>query len=114
MNHAANITEIHKDDVVILRIHGKLDSPLSATLEKRAIELIDEGHTNILLNLAEVHYVNSCGLRTLLALKKQIRTAEGKFTVCTLNSAVMEIMKICGLDHVLEIARNEEEALRHF
>ena len=111
---ANNISETQKGDVIILRVKGKLDATLSPNIEKKAVDLISKEHTKLLLDLTDVSYVNSAGLRMLLSIKKQTKAAHGKFILCALKNEVMEIIKICGFDHVLEIAKTEEEALRQF
>ena len=108
------IEEIIKNNVVIFRIKGKLNAPLSVAIEKTTVEHLNSKHNNFLLNLTDTSYINSAGLRMLLSVKKQIKAQDGKFAVCGLNTELLEIMKICGFDHVLEIAKNEEEALRQF
>lgn len=114
MSSVINIIEEQKGDVTILRIKGKLDSMISSDLEKRAIEFVNAGQNKLLLDLSNVSYINSAGLRMLLSIKKQVKTLSGKFIVCALSSEVMEILKICGFDHVLEISKNEEDALARF
>lgn len=114
MENVLKIDETVKGDVVILRAKGKLDTALSPIIEKKSVQLMNSGQMKLVLDLGEVSYVNSAGLRMLLSLKKQMKTAGGKFIVCTLRPEVMEIMKICGFDHVLEFAKDEEEALRQF
>ncbi len=112
--NSLGITEVTKGDVVIIRIKGKLDANLSMTIEKKAIDYTNQGLTKILFNLSDTSYINSAGLRMLLSIKKQVKTSGGKFIVCGLNSEVTEIMKICGFDHVLEITKSEEDAVRQF
>lgn len=114
MENVIEISETQKGDVVILRIKGKLDSILSTTLEKKIFQHINVGQSKLLLNLAEVSYINSAGLRMLLSVKKKVKGLAGKFIVCSLRLEVMEIMKICGFDQVLEISNTEEDALRQF
>lgn len=107
-----NIVESEKGDVIILRVKGKLDSVLSPILEKKALELINSGHEKLVLDLGEISYVNSAGLRTLLSIKKQMKAVPGKLMLSSCRTEVLEVMKICGFDHVLDITPNEEEALR--
>lgn len=114
MTQIIGITEEKNGDVVVLRVKGKLDSVLSPNLEKKAVQFINEGHYKLLLDLEEVSYINSAGLRTLLSIKKQMKSIPGKLVVCSLRSEILEIMKICGFDHVLDISKTEEEALRQF
>lgn len=114
MESVANIIESIKGDVVVMRAKGKLDTILSPQVEKKGVNLLNAGQLKLVLDLAEISYVNSAGLRMLLSLKKQMKSAGGKFIICNLRPEVMEIMKICGFDHVLEFAKNEEDALRQF
>lgn len=114
MEITTDISEIQKGDIVILRVKGKLESSLSSTLEKKVFQFINEGNNKLLLDLNDVSYINSAGLRMLLSVKKKVKGLAGTFIVCNLKTEVMEIMKICGFDHVLDIANNEEEAMRKF
>lgn len=108
------LSELQKGDVTILKIQGKLDSILSPEIEKKVCESLHSGHIKVLLDLREVTYVNSAGFRMLLSIKKQVKTLSGTLIVCNLQNELLEMMKICGLDHVLDIAPTEEEALRRF
>src|ERR1700720_1313721 len=103
MENVVNISGTQKGDVPILHVKAKLDSIQSPSLEKRAIEMINSGQNKLLLDLEEVSYVNSAGLRMLLSVKKQVKAQAGKFMVYGLKGEVLEIMKICGFDHVLDI-----------
>lgn len=115
MEDTVDITEAQSGDVVILRVKGKLDSALSTALECKAFQFINAGQSKLLLDLKDISYINSAGLRMLLSVKKHMRaTNGGKFIVCCLRTEVLEIMKICGFDHVLEISKTEDEALRQF
>lgn len=112
MKKNSNIEESEKEDVIILRVKGKLDSTLSPILEKRALELINSGHEKIILDLKEISHVNSAGLRTLLSIKKQIKAMQGKLMLASCRIEVLEVMKICGFDHVLDITPSEDDALQ--
>lgn len=109
-----NIKIEQKGNVHIINVKGKLDSILAPALEKQIFQYLTETQNKLLLDLADVIYINSSGLRMLLSIKKQIKLLEGTFVVCTLRPEVLEMMKICGFDHVLDISQNKEEALRRF
>lgn len=114
MQELERITEIKKGNVIILKIKGKLDSELSPLIEKKACILMSPDQNKFLIDLSDVSYVNSAGLRMLLSVKKQLKGLKGKFVVCGLKNEVMEIIKICGFDHVLEIYDDEENSLKQF
>lgn len=110
MEDIIEIIEAKRGNVTILRVKGRLDSILSTSLEKKIFQSIDAGQNHILLDLADVNYINSAGLRVLLCVKKKIKGLSGQFIVCCLRPEVLEVMKICGFDHVIDISNTEEEA----
>lgn len=114
MEKISGVVEVQKEGVIVLRISGKLDSKISPEIEKKVFQYLNSGYKKILFDLSNVSYVNSAGLRMLLSVKKQTKSSEGKLIVCALKNEVLEIMKICGFDHVLEIVPTEEEALQQF
>lgn len=108
------ITEVRKGDTLILKVKGKLDTISSPILEKKVFNLMVNGQKKLLIDLAEVQYINSAGLRMLLSIKKQIKALSGKFIVCSMTKEVMEIIRLCGFDHVLDLADSEEAAFKKF
>lgn len=108
------VTENKKGNVLILSINGKLDTITAPILEKQVFQIVNTGQNKLLLNFAGVNYINSAGLRMLLSIKKQVKSLSGKLIVCCMTSEVMEIMKMCGFDHVLDIADTEENGLQKF
>lgn len=109
-----NVVESQKNGVAVLKIKGKLDSSVSPELEKRIFQYLNQGTKKLLLNFADVIYISSTGMRMLLSVKHKIKTYQGKLIVCSLSNEALEMMKICGFDHVLEITASEEDALRRF
>ena len=117
MVQSATPPEMHeeiKGDVLFLRISGRLDSLSSPLAEKKVLELIQKGNIKLVIDFSGVTYLSSAGMRMLLAAAKEIRRSAGRFAVCSSPSNVLDILKMSGFDHVLELFDSEEEALRHF
>lgn len=108
------IQEEKKEGISILFLKGRLDALTSPMTEKRVFELINSGENKLLLNFSEVEYISSAGMRMLLSATKKIKTISGKLVLCNLTHPVMEVLKMSGFDHVLELARNEGDAVRKF
>jgi anti-anti-sigma factor len=108
----ANIEE--KGDIVIIRVTGRLDAASSPQLEKKIHSIIDTGHFKLILNLADVEYLSSAGMRLMLSLSKKLKNLEGKVVACHINDEVMEVIKMAGFNQVLEIYPTEEECFSHF
>lgn len=109
-----DLGEEQKGDIFILRIKGRLDALSSPDVEKRIFDRISGGQYKLLIDLGGVTYLSSAGLRLLLATTKRIRAFPGKVIICSMSTTVMDVLKMSGFDHVLEIFKTEEEALRHF
>lgn len=109
-----NVSEEQKGDVIILHIKGRLDAISSPGTEKRVFECINNGWHKILLDFHNVDYLSSAGMRMLLATTKKLKTLSGKLVVCSVNVNVMDVLKMSGFDHVLDIETNELEALQKF
>ncbi len=50
----------------------------------------------------------------LLSVTKKLKTLSGKLVLFSVSTNVMDILKMSGFDHVLEIAQNEEDAIHRF
>ncbi|MCB1111869.1 MAG: STAS domain-containing protein [Chlamydiales bacterium] len=111
---AVDITEEQQGDVLILRVKGRLDAISSPGTEKKVFDCINNGQHNLLLDFTEVDYLSSAGMRMLLSTTKKLKTLSGKLVVSNVNTNVMDVLKMSGFDHVLEISPNEEDALRKF
>lgn len=109
-----DIKEEQKDHITILRMKGRLDAISSPGAEKRVVENINNGEHQILLDFKDVDYLSSAGMRMLLSTTKRLKSLSGKLVICSVNINVMDVLKMSGFDHVLELAQNEDEALRKF
>ena len=98
----------------MIGIDGRLDTTNYSVLEKKLMELIDTGQSKLLVNLSEMDYVSSSGLRILLMALKRITVAKGKFALCSLQPNIKEIFEISGFTNIFEIYDNEEKGLKAF
>ncbi len=112
--NTAALTAENKGDVLVVHVKGRLDSISSPFAEKMVCESIEQGHLKIVLEISGVNYVSSAGMRMLLAATKKMRSLSGKFFVTAVTPNVMDVLKMSGFDHILELYNTEDEALKHF
>lgn len=110
----ANLKEEQIDEVLVLRVKGRLDALSSPNVEKKIFEAINTGQTKLLIEMSGVSYLSSAGMRMLLSTTKKLRSISGKLVVCNLTTNVADVLKMSGFDHILDMSENEEEALKHF
>lgn len=102
---------VDEKHTVIKLLEEKLDSQISPSLKSEFINLNAQGVRNIVLNLADVKYVDSSGLSAILTANRLCTAAEGVLVLASLNSHVEKLIKISHLDTVLNILPTETEAI---
>lgn len=113
-NGLVDILEFRNGEVFILKLRGRLDALSSPAAEKRLFDLIKNGENKLLLNFDQVEYISSAGMRMLLSAAKKLKTLSGKLILCNVTGDVMDVLKMSGFDHVLELAKTEGDAIRKF
>lgn len=98
-------------DVRIADFSGRLDTGTSKDAESVINDLLDEGHSKLIFNLAQVDYVSSSGLRVFLVTAKKLSAKKGKLKICQPNDVVREILDISGFSTILDVRGTEGEAL---
>lgn len=109
-----SIKEEIKGDILILRLRGRLDAISSPCVEIKIFEHVNDAKCKLLLDFSGIDYLSSAGLRMLLSITKKIKALSGRVILFSITQNVMEILKMSGFDHVLEIALTEEESVRKF
>jgi len=97
--------------VRVLALSGRLDTETSADLELALADLQAAGATHFLIDLADIGYVSSAGLRVLLALAKQLDGGRGSLRLCGLNAAVMQVFDVAGFSKLFLIYPTRDAAL---
>ena len=97
--------------VRILALSGRLDTETSADLELALADLQAAGATHFLIDMADIGYVSSAGLRVLLALAKQLDGGRGSLKLCALNEAVRQVFDVAGFSRMFAIFPNRDAAL---
>ncbi|HSW86032.1 MAG TPA: STAS domain-containing protein [Rhabdochlamydiaceae bacterium] len=105
-----NIIEEEKEDIVTLRVAGRIDATSSPALEKKISELIQTGHKKILIDFTKVDYLSSAGLRLMLSSTKKIKAQGGRLVFSGMSTGVMEIIKMAGFERILDIHSTEKDA----
>src|SRR5499425_2567719 len=109
------IVERQVGDVVILDLHGKiLIGEGDDVLRDAVSKLVDSGKTKILLNLADVPYVDSAGLGEIVRCYTTVSRKGGRLKLINLTNKIRDLLAITKLLTVFEVYDAEEEAIRSF
>lgn len=95
------ITEERNNDVVTFIIEGRLDTTTAPTLEKTINETVDE-IKELILDMNQLTYVSSAGLRVLLSAQKKMSKI-GTMKLIGVCEEVMDVFEMTGFVDILNI-----------
>ncbi len=103
------------DDVVVLSLRGKLiGGPEAIGLRDTMKNLVSEGKTKVLIDLAKVTWVDSTGLGTLISAYTTLKKENGEVKLLRLTKKIHNLLVITQLITVLEDFEDEETAISSF
>lgn len=97
------ITPVHDGNWLELRIQGRLDGYWSDHFANALDEYVRQGGHRIRLDLAEVVFLSSAGIRVLLRFYKQLRSIQGSLIVANPSEPVRKVLELSGLKMFLAV-----------
>ncbi|HNX96703.1 MAG TPA: STAS domain-containing protein [Candidatus Aminicenantes bacterium] len=88
-------------NVIVVSLQGSLDHNGAAIMERACLQLISAGDSRLLLDLADVDYISSSGLRSLLVVAKTVKTVQGRIALCRLSPTSKEVMALSGFNTIV-------------
>ena len=102
-------------DVVLLDLKGKITLGEGDELLKDKVNsLVNQGHKKIVLNLAEVPYIDSAGLGEVVRTYTTVSRQGGSLKLLNLTKRITDLLSITKLLTVFETFDSENEAVRSF
>ena len=87
-------------DVYMLHLSGRIDANRAPKLDSELQELLKAGQRNILIDMAQVTYISSSGLRVLLLAHRRQQQAGGGLMLRNVPQRIMTVLKIAGFDRL--------------
>jgi anti-sigma B factor antagonist len=101
--------------VTVLDISGRLTTGAGEQQLRQLIsELVDEGRTNVLLNLEELEFMDSAGLGSLVVGSQLLQRQGGRLQVVNARGPVQHVFQITRLTKVFPVFQDEDGAMASF
>ena len=102
-------------DVIVLDLKGKVTLGEGDELLKDKVNsLVNQGHRKIVLNLADVPYIDSAGLGEIVRTYTTVSRQGGSLKLLNLTKRITDLLSITKLLTVFETFETENEAVRSF
>ena len=89
-------------DELVFSLTGRLDTTTSVEL-RDAFEKEDIKEDLVIMEMKDLEYISSAGLRTLLYIKKVLVEKNKKLEIHNLNNICLEVFKVTGFINVLTV-----------
>ena len=96
--------------ITVLDLAGRIDAATSPVIEKELSRIIDSGEKNLILNMTELVYISSSGLRVVLAALKRVKPTGGQIVLSGMQPGPGEVFKMTGFDRLFPICGSVDEA----
>ena len=95
-----HIKLINRGEEGELLLSGRLDSATAPEVEEILLQVADR-FDRVILNMAELEYISSAGLRILKLLYMALRKKDGELQLRSVNKLVMEVFEMTGFAGLL-------------
>ena len=109
-----DIQRREKEGIVIFDLKGRLVVGDASLLREKVNEEVAGGKPNIAVNLADVDYIDSTGLGTLVICYTSLQKTGGALKLYNLNRRNIELLLLTKLSTVFHIFGEEQEAINSF
>jgi anti-anti-sigma factor len=118
------ITECKTGDIVTLCLCGKLDTTNAKAFEEKFLTRIESGDRRFVIDLSELEYIGSSGLRVFVVASKRLNGVNGKIVLCgfkktvpynTLNrlhDPIREVFDTAGFSSLFATYGSQDEAIK--
>lgn len=100
-----------RDSAWIVRLAGSAHMDVSVTLREQLVDLVNENAPRLILDLAELEFINSAGLGAIIAAHLRCRRHNGDVKVVAPRPAIQQLLSITRLTKILSVHSSVDEAL---
>jgi anti-sigma B factor antagonist len=100
--------------VAVVAISGSIDALTSSEVSSHLTSQVGQGYRHIVLDLSQVEYMSSAGLRAIMEGLKSSRQAGGDLRLASPQPGVDKVLKMAGFPSILKSFASPVEAAASF
>jgi len=106
-----NVQVEHHDKVLVAKVEGRVDSSNSQDFERQLQGAIGEDVQAVVVDLGQLAYISSAGLRVVLLVAKTLGQRNVSISLCALGDPVQSVFEISGFNRIIQIYDTQADAL---
>jgi anti-anti-sigma factor len=108
------VKRIPRANLHVVSLSGRIDAGTAPAVNRAVRDAMAKGGRHIIVELRDVTFLSSSGLRTLLLLARELRRDGGDLILCALQPQVAEVFHLTGFDQIFQLHHTREEAAAGF
>ncbi|HEX5647518.1 MAG TPA: STAS domain-containing protein [Nitrospira sp.] len=119
--HTLMVTSHQNAGITVVNMKGSLAATTAEQGNKEMKRILDAGAKKVVLNLAEVDYISSGGIRVIMLTSKLLNAVQGEMKLSSAKGMVKEALQASGFDLLsrvyganLQLCNTDEEAVASF
>jgi anti-sigma B factor antagonist len=98
-------------DRAVVSVGGEVDLETASQLSDAALDVVREGCPHLVVDLTDVTFMDSTGLKVLLAIHHRAQLAGGSLALAGASRTVLRVLTLTGLDQTFPLHDTVEDAL---
>ncbi|NHZ71546.1 MAG: anti-sigma factor antagonist [Aquificales bacterium] len=103
-----------RPEAYIVTVVGRVDSSNANGLDTTFSQLISDGHNKLVLELTEISYMSSAGLRAIVSALRAAKKKRGDVRIAAPSERVAEVFALAGLNPLFKTYGDVETAVSSF
>ncbi len=101
----------YEQNTLVLKVSGRIDGSNAGDFQTKIQELIPEDANSAVLDLNDLAYISSAGLRVILLLAKNMKKRQGKLGMCAVTGPIKDVFTISGFHNIIPIYNDRPSAI---
>ncbi len=104
--------ELEKEqNAYILKVSGRIDGSNAGEFQSKIQDSLPQEAGTVILDLNDLDYISSAGLRVILLLAKNLKGKKGKLSMCSVAGPVKDVFTISGFSAIIPTYDDRASAL---
>ena len=106
-----NVESRREGTSLVLKADGRVDGTNASEFQDAMKAEINDNDRAVVLDLQDLTYISSAGLRVVLLIAKDLQRQGAKIAACSLSDPVREVFVISGFDKIIPIHDSQDSAI---
>lgn len=100
--------------ITVVYLAGELGSTTSGQVMDDLVGRVKGGANRIVLNLEDLTFLSSAGIRSILVAAKLLQNADGEMRICNASESVRKVLETTGFTSLVKLDSDESHAVSSF